>query len=258
MWIRTRLASVGMSLEARNPTKDHPDTMRENLSFGLLPGDGRDHLDLDTGEVFQDYNYARLHKNEKKLIGASISIRPLLDDSYYKDNVMSYISKYNSDVTSHPSQIHFMAFIDPTAFRELADNIKRGLFPETITIGFEDRTQYFTIVDQDGTRQKQPKQALEFGWEPDGSGMIWHNTEQENRKVPITSVRFEYAVFKALYDEKQTHRMLPMRVDAPAYGMIEQTARIQTSLAKMSKYLERIAAILVGLAVAVAVAFYFK
>jgi hypothetical protein len=136
MFIRTRLASAGISLEAHVPTKDHPIATRETLSFGLLPTDERDHLDLDTGEVFQDHNYAKLHKNEKKLIDASMTIRPMPDDSYYQYNVMWYSGEYESDESRHPSEVYFTAFIELAAFRELADNIKRGLFPETITIGW--------------------------------------------------------------------------------------------------------------------------
>ena len=92
MLIRTRLASANISLEARVPTKDQPVPTQESVSFELLPPDDRDHLDLDTGEVFQDYDYARLHKNEKKLIGASMTIREALRNSYYKYNLMYYHS----------------------------------------------------------------------------------------------------------------------------------------------------------------------
>ena len=72
MWIRTRLASASISLEARAPTKDDPIATRESLSFELLPADDH-HLDLDTGEVFQNSYSA---KNEKKLIDVSIIVRP--------------------------------------------------------------------------------------------------------------------------------------------------------------------------------------
>jgi hypothetical protein len=88
MFIRTRPSAIGISIEARVPTKDRPLATQENVSFELMPTEERDHLDLDTGEVFQDYSYARLHKNEKKLIGARIAIHPILDESYYQYNAM--------------------------------------------------------------------------------------------------------------------------------------------------------------------------
>ena len=51
----------------------------EIVSFERLPADGRDHLDLDTSEVFQEHNHGRLHKGcikkEQNLICASIALR---------------------------------------------------------------------------------------------------------------------------------------------------------------------------------------
>jgi hypothetical protein len=82
----------------------------------------------------QDYSYARLHKNEKKLISANITIRPSLDDSYYQYNLMQYFSEQKDDLFYQPSSIYFSAFIAPTAFRELIDNVRGRLFPEKILI----------------------------------------------------------------------------------------------------------------------------
>ena len=77
MFIRTRLSGASISLEARVPIKDRPVPTRETVSFELLPPEERDHLDLDTGEVFQDKIYAKLRKKEKNLIGAGMEIRPI-------------------------------------------------------------------------------------------------------------------------------------------------------------------------------------
>jgi hypothetical protein len=77
MFIRTRLSGASISLEARVPTKDRPVPTQETVSFELLPPEERDHLDLDTGEVFQDKIYAKLRKKEKNLIGAGMEIRPI-------------------------------------------------------------------------------------------------------------------------------------------------------------------------------------
>lgn len=236
MLIRTRLASADISLEARVPTKDRPDATLEYLSFQLLPDDG-DHLDLDTGEVFQkDYD-------EKRHIGASLTIRPSPDDS--RESHMRYLGKVQGDDYRYPSSIDFAAFIEPTAFRELVDNIKVGLFPETITFDFENQVQFYTIVYQDGTREQ--KKALEYGL-PDQ--LVWHNREQENQRVPISSVTFKYAVLKARFG--QNFRLLPRPVIAPADRIINQTALIQTGLAEMQKYLRLILAIIVVLTICVA------
>jgi hypothetical protein len=65
MWIRTRPASASISLEARTAVTDGSERPSEIVSFELLPTNERDHLDLDTGEVFQDYGYARLYKKNR-------------------------------------------------------------------------------------------------------------------------------------------------------------------------------------------------
>jgi hypothetical protein len=225
MLIRTRPSAPGISLEARVPTKDRPVPTQETVSFELLPTNERDHLDLDTGEVFQDYIYAKLHKKEKNLIGASMMIRPILDQSYYQYNTMQYFSEQTGDDFYNPASIHFTMFIEPTAFRELADKIRSGLYPETITIELADSAR----ISAD-PKQKPP---IEFGWEPDGSGKIWHNTEQENRKIAIESVRFDYALVRARHDE--------------------QMAVMQTNVAQILKYARWITMGVVALAIMTAV-----
>lgn len=225
MWIRTRPASASISLEARAPTSDRPVPTQEFVSFQLLPTDERHHLDLDTGEVFQDYSYARLHKNEGKLISASITIRALPDDSYYQRNAMHYMAEIGGDDFFRPSTIIFDVFVTPETFKKLSDNVRNGLLPETITI------ELFRT-----TSGNPKKPLLELGWEPDGSGVIWHNRETESQQIQIESVNFDYAVLKPRYDE-QTDRLLPIQSDAPAERTSEQIAAIQTTLADLLKYL---------------------
>ena len=228
MWIRTRLASAGMSLDARVPTQDNPLTLQESVAFELLPTDDRDHLDLDTGEVFQDYSFARLHKNDKKLISANITIRPSRDDSDYQYNLMRYMGEQTGDDFNHPSSIDLNVFIAPTAFRQLIDNLRGGLYPGTITIELADEARFFKTSTNPKT-----KAPIEFGWEPDGSGMIWHN--KEHRTIPIESVRFDYSIVKPRFDQ-ETHRPLPMLFNAPTDRINEQMTLIQGRLMEMLKY----------------------
>jgi hypothetical protein len=117
MWIRTRPSSVSMFLEVRTSTEDQPTPLREIISFGLLPTDDHDHLDLETGEVFQDYSYARLRKNEKKLIAASAAIQIIPDVSSGKHNAMRYIKERTATiVTSHlRSILNYSSHRQPSA-----------------------------------------------------------------------------------------------------------------------------------------------
>ena len=211
MWIATRPASATVSLEARAPTSDLPSGTRETVSFRLLPTDDRNHLDLDTGETFQDYNYARMHKKEDCLIGASLTVRPLVAEEHYRYNAMRYSAGFNDDFSSQPASIFFDVFIEPTAFRELANNIRSGVIPKTITIDLHDERSFFTKRDGPDAEKKPP---LEFGWEPDGSGLIWHNKEEDARKIQVESVRFDYAVLNPRYDS-EARRLLPQQMPGP-------------------------------------------
>jgi hypothetical protein len=220
MWIRTRPASASISLEVRAPTSDRPIPTQEHISFELLPTDEHNHLDLDTGEVFQDYDYARLRKNEGKLISASITIRELPDNSYYQLNAMHYMAEIGGNDFSRPSTIVFDVFITPEAFNKLSDNVRNGLLPQIITIDLS----------------YDPKNTpLALGWEPDGSGVIWHNRERESQRIPIEGVKFYYAVLKPKYDG-QTYRLLPIQSDPPTEPIGEQIAPIQTTLVDLLKY----------------------
>jgi len=130
----------------------------------------------------------------------------------------------------------------------LADNVKNGLLPETITVGFERDPLGSVSQRVDNPEQKRP---LEYGWEPDGSGMIWHNKERENRAIPIENVKFDYAALKSRHDEA-TNQLLPRLPEIAPTRMNEQIASIQIMLAEMSKHLRWAAVGIIVLAVIVA------
>jgi hypothetical protein len=231
MWIRTRPASASISLEVRTAATDRPVRAQEIVSFELLPTDERDHLDLDTGEVFQDFGYARTQKNDERLIGASITIRSTSDRPDGEQSAMHYMREVSGDFYSHPSSIIFDVFVEPALFQKIVENTRSGLLPDTITIDLVDERSFFTT--RDAEKKESP---FAYGWEPDGSGRIWHNKESENQKIAIESVRFDYAVVKAQYDE-QFHRLLPVQSDAPVERITDQMTPIRAILAEMSKHL---------------------
>jgi hypothetical protein len=248
MWIRTRPASASISLEARAPSADRPAAITETVSFRLLPTNERDHLDLDTGEVFQDYSYARIRKNHEKLISASLTIRVLPDESYYKHNAMHYMAAVEGDEFSRSATIMFDAFLAPAAFREVADKTRDGLLPETITFELmSDLSFIFRTRDE-----PEKKRALEYGWEPDGSGVIWHNKEDENKRLAIDSIRFDYAIMKPRYDE-QLNVLLPANSVAPTDRISNQIAVILTMLVAVLKYLRWAMIGIVALAIMAAI-----
>jgi hypothetical protein len=247
MWIRTRPASASISFEARTAHTDSPKRAPEIVSFELLPTDERDHLDLDTGEVFQDYGYARTQKNEGKLIGASITIRSTEDKSDSEKSVMHYMGAVTGEFYSHPSSIIFDVIIEPALFQKILKNTRIGLLPETITIDLVDERSFFTTSDE--AKKQGP---FGYGWEPDGSGKVWHNKERENQKIAIESVRFDFAVVKPQYDE-QFRRLLPVQSDAPIERVTDQITPIRTILTEMSKHLRWAMIGIVALAIVVAI-----
>ena len=67
-------------------------------------------------------------------------------------------------------------------------SVRGGLLPSSITIGLP-----FSVHKRSG--------PLEFGWEPDGSRIIWHNRDEANRKVKIESVSINYQPLNATRSE---------------------------------------------------------
>src|SRR6266849_2511356 len=250
MWIHTRPASASVSVEVQTPSGDGSDAVqKEFVSFELLATEERDHLDLDTGEVFQNYNYARIRNKHTNLIGATLTIEAASDDSDYKRNSMRYMEEIQAEFFSKPTTIFFTVYLAPTAFRELADNVRKGLLPETITIGF-DRDPLGSVFKRiDNPEEKKP---LEYGGEPDGSGVVWHNNEKENRIILIDSIKFDYAVAKPRYDET-TNQLLPRLPNIPPARMNEQIASIQIVLVELSKHVRWAAIGIIVITVMVAI-----
>jgi hypothetical protein len=99
----------------------------------------------------------------------------------------------------------------------------------------DDPDRFFTIPDS------PKKRTLEYGWEPDGSGMIWHNKEKENQRITVESIRFEYAVAKPRYDETEITRVLPMPANAMAEQRDAQATLVQNRLGEILTYLRWVA-----------------
>jgi hypothetical protein len=115
MWMPVRPATVNILLKIERPSDDggDPAKRKEYISFQVLPTDDRDYLDLDTGEVFQHYNYARIRNKQDKLIGAKLTVEPASDDSSYKWNRMRYSDAVQGEFDSFPATIFFSVYVAP-------------------------------------------------------------------------------------------------------------------------------------------------
>lgn len=231
MLLHARPASANIIVDIPTPGRENEEkSARRNpyLSFQVLPPDGRDHLDLDAGEVFQHYNYVRISNKHEKIDRRTNDGPSSIAGLRLQTERDAVHGRGTRRVRVLPGNDFFTVYVAPPTFRELADNVKIGLLPETVTIEFED-VPFFAVA---GSLQQKP--ALEYGWEPDGSGMVWHNTEREDRSIPIENIKLDYAVLKPRYDQS-THQLLPM-IPEPAPAR-EQIAAIQSMLVEMSKHL---------------------
>ena len=132
MWIRTQPSSLVVQTEALTP-RDNETPLRELISLELIPTREGDHIDLDTGEVFQDEAYARLRKKETKLIRATASIRARSIAAKEQINTMRYWAGSSRGDNTRPSSIHFDVFVAPSVFDSMIANFRCGIFPQTIT-----------------------------------------------------------------------------------------------------------------------------
>ena len=126
-----------------------------SLHFGVHPAD-RDHLELETGEVFQNPRYAKIREKAQS-ISASLTIREALDASDDDYNRMSYLQGTSSDYDSSGSEIYFQVYLPHERFAELVTNVRGGILPSTIQI-----TLLSSISDE--------SDPMKYSWEPDGSG----------------------------------------------------------------------------------------
>lgn len=171
-----RLQVTSLSL---NMTTDLPgaETMRRQLSFSVTFS-GRDHLDLETGEVFQSETYATVRK-EVEPIDATLYVSQAQNNDDHQYNEMRYFeaSEVRDDVEGHPSFIIFQLFLSPNDVETLLQNARGGLRPSSTTLELQ-----HSIWDK--------ASPIEYGLEPDGTGIKWKN--RENRAVRIVGVSFHY------------------------------------------------------------------
>jgi hypothetical protein len=141
------------------------------------------YIQLDTGEVFTNRDRMRIMHKGAELIGFSLTILPAKNDEELGNSRLKYHKRQESADEHLDSLIHAACFITPDLYYALLTNLRSGMHPSHVSIELE------SIIRQD--RDTAP---LEFGWEPDGSGLIWHN-ERANR-LPIFGVEFLYPVLE--------------------------------------------------------------
>lgn len=240
MLLALKASSISTHSYADLPEEKGVGRGRRVISFRVHL-DGRDHVDLETGEIFQDPR--RL--NKKNVISASLTVEQAKTEEYYGYNRMTYSEEIVSDdpIASHPSEIYFSVFVPQADMQELATNIRSGLLPSTIRVELP--------FDMRGSS------PIRYGWEPDGSGMKWLNQDKNNRNVKIQGVSFHYDLLNPAEDSstealttEPTGTFDLERVNAAA---VQQISGVLTSLRTEIKTMGWATLIF-----AIAIAYYLK
>lgn|GEM_PF-5535624 len=137
-----------------------------HVAFDVVP-EGRSHLDLKTGEVFQSSSFAALRKQEDKAISAKLFVTRR-EQSAVGAQLSSEMRYVPGRVEREPELwlIWRLADVDLAGFHALV------LSGKTL------RTAVIFLAHGE----------LEYGWEPHGSGQKWDN--EKNPSIPIENISF--------------------------------------------------------------------
>lgn len=202
-----------------------------HVAFQVVP-EGRSHLDLKTGEIFQSDSYASLRKQEDKAISATLFV--------------SRREKSASGVEL-PSEMRYV----PGRGERDSELWLTWRLPDEHLAGFHalvlaGRTPRTAVIFLDHGE-------LEFGWEPDGSGQKWDN--EKNPSIPIENVRFDLSLRVAPGE-------LPVNTEIPEgddraffsdtarvnFALLRKLSSIEGSLERISWSVGLVALIVIGLA----------
>lgn len=182
MFIRLKVQTLRVS-DAFN-AKGGKSTRRMSVSIEASYDFDSGYIQLDTGEVFTNPDRMRIRHKGAPLIGFSLMLLPAQNDEEVGNSRIQYHKRLEGTDPNLDSSIDAACFITPGLYGALLTNLRSGMYPSHVSIELQ------SIISQD--RDKAP---LEFGWEPDGSGLIWHNERID--RLPIYGVEFLYPVLES-------------------------------------------------------------
>jgi len=172
-----------------------------HVAFDVVP-EGRSHLDLKTGEVFQSSSFAALRKQEDKAISAKLFV------TRREQNAVG------AELSSEMRYVPGRGEREPELWLtwRLADIDLAG-FHALVLSGKTLRTAVIFLAHGE----------LEYGWEPDGSGQKWDN--EKNPSIPIENISFNIELHNA--DNAPLSIAVPDGSDRAFYA---DTARVNFAL----------------------------
>jgi len=156
-----------------------------SVAFEVEP-EGRYHLDLATGEIFQNSRYARLRDNEGKIIKGTLFIMPQEADAdgAPAPNTMAYFPHGREEGSG---ELWFSCRLAPDKLTEFHSLIRSGNIPRQAIIQLESDS-IRDILDGRATNK------ISFGWEPDGSGQKWDNNTHQCIGIEEITFNFGFPV----------------------------------------------------------------
>ena len=178
--LRMTVASVGMTTISNVPLGKPIERSGNTVTLSVFPK-GRDYLELITGEILCNPENVQFRDKKNKIDAAMLSINRAFGEEAYRYSALRYIPEVRDFAAA---SLYFHVFIPPAEFDDLMMNVRSGLIPASVDVELER-----DLMDQ--------KPALDPGWEPDGSHLVWNNdTEQAKKGLPITSIKLGYLLSK--------------------------------------------------------------
>jgi hypothetical protein len=143
---------------------------RLSIAFDVVPED-HSHLDLKTGEIFQNPRYAALRKQEDKRISARLFVTWRERNAAGAD--LPSAMHYSGAIGELGAEISLVWRLTDDQLTNLHSVILAGRTPSTAMVSFVHG-------------------ELENGWEPDGSGQKWDN--EKSPLIPFSDMRFNFSL----------------------------------------------------------------
>jgi hypothetical protein len=182
--LRLNICSINFGIHINLKDTERRDRQdRPSISFDASMN-GNDYIEFETGEIFGNGGHEH---------GDAVSIDCSVDlyaSDEQKDAMMQYVEgRDHEEYSSYPS-LGILIPLLPSELDFIVDNIQSGIFPITMDIDWH--TNFYTVEDGEGKRT-EPKNIIEYGWEPDGHHQIWNNAKEENRRIILSSASFTYS-----------------------------------------------------------------
>jgi hypothetical protein len=184
----------------------------QRLNFDVTTHE-RSRLEFKSGEVLAHPDYAWREKNKGKTLDAYLNIYPRNErDDPPKKSMVLYMDGYKSrdGLDDSSVSIFFEIWLGQVEFDSVREHIIAGHPPKTINIEFE-------------------SDVVKYGWEPDGSSMIWDNDDTKAIEISVIRFNFEYTKARPSADFWKGPEEMDDFADLPrvAHAMLSKMSALQ-------------------------------